>query len=298
MCGRYALELALEHPQYLAGVELAEPVRNYNVAPTHTVPILVDRPLPQESWDGQAGAGFERQIHAARWGLLPAWAQDPAFASRAFNARSETIFSKPTFREAALAGHCAIPVTGYYEWKTQSTLAGKTKKTPHLVRRADRRPLYLAGLYFWWKIPAEHAGAGSTFEGQAGSWLLTCSILTMDAPGHGEYPQVQNPREAELGDLHSRLPIPLGVADDRAVDAEDSLTRWLRSGKLEGPEAPAGAGKTWQRQDAEAALAELKAAAFAHTQDWEIYPVSNDVGRVSVNEPYLLEPAEDLLTGL
>lgn len=43
MCGRYALELAQEHPQYMAGVELTDPITNYNVAPTSTVPILVDR---------------------------------------------------------------------------------------------------------------------------------------------------------------------------------------------------------------------------------------------------------------
>ncbi|MDY6052258.1 MAG: hypothetical protein SPI83_07660 [Rothia sp. (in: high G+C Gram-positive bacteria)] len=64
MCGRYALELAQEHPQYLAGVELSDPITNYNVAPTSTVPILVDRlvsptGLAGADAGGQAGASTQ-----------------------------------------------------------------------------------------------------------------------------------------------------------------------------------------------------------------------------------------------
>lgn len=302
MCGRYALELALEHPQYLAGVELAQPITNYNVAPTHTVPILVDRALPTETL---AEPAYTREIHAARWGLLPTWADDPAHASRAFNARSETIFTKPTFRDAAISGHCAIPVTGYYEWKTQTTAAGKTAKTPHLIRRADRRPIYLAGLYSWWKIPAHHA---ESLNSRAGDWLLTCSIITMDSPGNGEYdPGIlthlggespyRHPIEQELGDLHNRLPVPLTVADDATISTDDTLTRWLRSGKPSGTPSNRASLPAY-RLDAENTLADLKMEAFAATHAWELYPVSKDVGSVRNNHPALLEPAEDLLSGL
>ena len=57
MCGRYALELAQEHPQYMAGFELTDPITNYNVAPTSTVPILVDRLVaPTEQVTGAGGA--------------------------------------------------------------------------------------------------------------------------------------------------------------------------------------------------------------------------------------------------
>lgn len=330
MCGRYALELALEHPQYMSGVRLTEPIANYNVAPTHTVPILVDRLFGQETLEDIPGntasfdpsgtpdapppapaqARFVREMHAARWGLLPGWAKDPSFASRAFNARSETIFTKPTFREAAVAGHCAIPVSGYYEWKTETTAAGKTAKTPYFVHRTDGRPIYFAGLYEWWKIPEEFAGPGSAFEGQGGQWLLSCSIITMDSPGNGEFdsgilpdlggePPYSNQIEGQLGKLHNRLPIPLGVADDREVSESDSLTLWLRSGRAAGSRKSADtASKLSQRQSAEAALASLREQAFAQTAGWAMHPVSKDVGNVSNNAPYLVEPAEDLLTVL
>ncbi|MDO4899009.1 MAG: SOS response-associated peptidase, partial [Rothia sp. (in: high G+C Gram-positive bacteria)] len=325
MCGRYALELALEHPQYLAGVELGEPIASYNVAPTHAVPILVDRLFPAESLNpahthdgaGQDAAAslpgqgqFVRELHSARWGLLPSWAKDPSFASRAFNARSETIFEKPTFREAAVAGHCAIPVSGYYEWKTKTTAAGKTAKTPYFVHQADGRPIYLVGLYAWWKIPAAYAAPGAAFEGQEGQWLLSCSIVTMDSPGHGEFdtgimadlggePPYAHPMEEALGQLHNRLPIPLEVADDTQVSEADSLTNWLRSGRVVGAPAPQDpAQKAQVRTSAQEALELIRKQAFAQTHGWAMHPVSKDVGRVSNNAPYLIEPVEDLLSDL
>lgn len=301
MCGRYALELGIEHPQYMAGVQVHEPIVNYNVAPTASVPILVDR---------LENGSFVRELHTARWGLLPIWAKDPALSSRAFNARSETLFTKPTFRDAAVAGHCAIPVSGYYEWKTETTASGKQAKMPYFVYRSDRKPIYCAGLYSWWRIPADFASPGQIFEGQANRWLLSCTIITMDSPGNGEFdggitadlggtPVYASPMEEELGKLHSRLPVPLAVADDRAIGQNDSLTRWLRAGRPAGADNPSDpALKAQCRQDAEAALHAFRRDAFAHTADWVMHPVSQDVGNVRNNARHLIEPVEDLLTGL
>ncbi|ORC22074.1 hypothetical protein A7979_00730 [Rothia nasimurium] len=327
MCGRYALELALEHPQYMAGVKVTDPITNYNVAPTSTVPILVDQLLfPAEQIigaDGPALAGapahlaagqgsalvFTRELHSARWGLLPGWAKDPAFSSRAFNARSETIFEKPTFREAAISGHCAVPVSGYYEWKTETTAAGKQVKTPYFVHRADGRPIYFAGLYEWWKIPAEYAEPGGPFPGKEGEWLLSCSIVTMDSPGNGEFdpgimadlggdPGYSTDIERQLGQLHNRLPIPLHVADDAEINETDSLTAWLRSGRPAGAPKPSAEQKRVYRAQAQASLQLIRGRAFAETAGWAMREVSKDVGNVRNNAPYLLEPVEDLFSSL
>lgn len=327
MCGRYALELAQDHPQYMAGVEITDPITNYNVAPTSTVPILVDRLVsPAEQVTGadapaRAGASayptggqgstlaFTRELHSARWGLLPGWAKDPAFSSRAFNARSETIFEKPTFREAAVSGHCAVPVSGYYEWKTETTAAGKQVKTPYFVHRTDGRPIYFAGLYEWWKIPAEFAEPGGVFAGKEGEWLLSCSIVTMDSPGNGEFdpgimvdlggdPGYTNEIERQLGQLHNRLPIPLHVAADTDINEHDSLTAWLRSGRPAGAPKPTAEQKRAYRAQAQASLQLIREQAFAETAGWALHEVSKDVGNVRNNAPYLLEPVEDLLSGL
>jgi putative SOS response-associated peptidase YedK len=45
---------------------------SWNVAPTDDVPIVLERLID----DGQAPKQV-RQLHVARWGLVPSWAKDP-----------------------------------------------------------------------------------------------------------------------------------------------------------------------------------------------------------------------------
>ncbi|TFI07860.1 SOS response-associated peptidase, partial [Thiopseudomonas sp. 4R-3cl] len=114
MCGRYVMARATSDLVALGDAETNEELvlrQSWNVAPTAEVPILV-----AHADDG--GAGVTRRIHVARWGLVPPWAKGLSVGSRAFNARSETVASKPTFRAAVRARRCAVPVEGYYEWKT------------------------------------------------------------------------------------------------------------------------------------------------------------------------------------
>ena len=42
----------------------------------------------------------------------------------------------------------------------------------------------------------------------------------------------------------------------------------------------------------------IREQAFAETAGWALREVSKDVGNVRNNAPYLLEPTEDLLSGL
>ncbi|ALV47530.1 hypothetical protein MB46_08750 [Arthrobacter alpinus] len=161
---------------------------SYNVAPTTDVPIVLERII-----DGE----LHRQIHVAKWGLVPGWAKDAAVGVRAFNARSETVAAKPTFRAAIKARRCGVPVQGYYEWKKSPD--GKTKQ-PYFVHSADGALITFAGLYEWWKDPAKEDGAPD-------QWLLSCTILTMASPPEGE-----------LATLHDRLPVPL---------SHDGLAEWL-----------------------------------------------------------------------
>jgi len=59
--------------------------------------------------------GYER----LRWGLVPYWWSKPLKELRlaTFNARAETVDTKPFFREAFKRRRCLIPVSSYYEWQ-------------------------------------------------------------------------------------------------------------------------------------------------------------------------------------
>ncbi len=171
MCGRIAL---YEEPERLArlfdaGVDpdlLAGWRPRWNIGPmTRIVGV-------REDHDGT------RTLGAYRWGLVPGWAKEPAALRATFNARAETVATKPTFRSAFKRSRILVPVDLFYEWK-----AG-TPKQPFAFRRADGEPVVLAGLREYWK-------------GDDGTELRTATIITTkagpDMPIHDRQPVVLEP---------------------------------------------------------------------------------------------------------
>lgn len=187
MCGRFVVA---EVGSELVGVlrvdlisdDLPEP--SFNVAPTDSVAIVLDSIKTEPP---------TRRLEPARWGLVPAWAKDPKVGARAFNARSEELEDKPMFRNALQKRRAVVPTSGYYEWQTVDGV-----KTPHYIHPARDEPLFLAGLYEWWKDPAKA-------DDDPARWMLSFTILTRDAIGH-------------LGSIHDRMPV--------FVDA-DHADAWL-----------------------------------------------------------------------
>jgi len=172
MCGRYVLaspgELIAEH--FALGELPAYPPR-YNIAPT--MDALVVRETP---------AG-ERAAVMLRWGLVPAWAKDPAIGSRMFNARAEGVADKPAFRAAFRRRRCLVPADGFYEW--QATAGGR--KQPYFIRLASGAPLALAGLWEQWRGP----------DGDA---IATFTIVTTAA-------------NEKMRAFHDRMPVLVAPAD-------------------------------------------------------------------------------------
>lgn len=88
----------------------------------------------------------------ATWGLIPHWIEDESqqtkFWNNTLNARGETIFDKPAFRESAQHYRCLVYVDGFYE---HHHFQGKTY--PFYIYRKDAEPLILAGLYSEWRNP-------------------------------------------------------------------------------------------------------------------------------------------------
>ncbi|MCD1286919.1 MULTISPECIES: SOS response-associated peptidase [unclassified Brevibacterium] len=170
MCGR--LNMSLD-PADLADELRLDVVSydftpRYNVPPGSFVPIVVER-LDE---DGQ----LNRRLETASWGLVPAWAKDTKIGFKAFNARSETVLEKPMFRQAIKRRRCALPIPGYYEWEVTDD-----GKQPWMMTSAGDGPLFMAGLFEFWKQPDQ-------------SWLVSTTIMTMESAGH-------------LQGVHHRMPV-------------------------------------------------------------------------------------------
>ena len=245
MCGRYVMAKAIgdlvaeAEAEADANLELRQ---SWNIAPTTDVPIVLERLV-----DGTV----RRQVHVAKWGLVPGWAKDPAVGVRAFNARSETVIEKPTFRSAVKARRCAVPAEGYYDWLAGDT--PKAKKRPFYVHPADESLIFFAGLYEWWKDPAKE-------DGDTGPWLLSTSILTGPSPeADAELPVLQG-----LHGLHDRLPLPLAKA---------SLAEWLDP----------------ENRNADELVEMVRAGAEMVASGWELREVDAAVGNVRNDGPELIE---------
>ena len=184
MCGRFTQRLSWAELHEL--MDLIGPPRNlrprYNVAPSQDVAVV-------------RAADGGRNLSMLRWGLIPAWAKDPAIGYRLINAPSETVEEKPSFRSAYRRRRCLIPADGFYEWQR----LGKIRQ-PWLFGLRDGAPFAFAGLWERWTVPERAALTGSLAESKPGDAVETCTILTTAAnetvaPVHGRMPVIL-PRDA------------------------------------------------------------------------------------------------------
>lgn len=133
------------------------------VFPGYSAPFI-RRPPELESGDDAVPS---REIVAGRFGLLPHWAKDEKLCKSTYNARSETVATKPAFRDAwRQARHCIIPAEAFYEpdWRSG-------KHIPTRIARADGKPLGIAGLWSWWRPPG-------------GDEVHSFTMLTINATNH------------------------------------------------------------------------------------------------------------------
>jgi putative SOS response-associated peptidase YedK len=176
MCGRYRLsrrkQVVAEYFDSVSGEEDWSP--RYNIAPTQPVPVI--RQNPREPI---------RELSLMRWGLIPSWAKDPSVAASTINARSETVTTKPAFRDPIRFRRCLIPADGFYEWQRTA----KTKQ-PYCFEINDGELFAFAGLWDGWKDAS-------------GNWIKTCSILTttpnaVTSAVHDRMPVILDPTSYDL----------------------------------------------------------------------------------------------------
>jgi len=101
----------------------------------------------------------------ATWGLVPHWVKDNEgkvqIWNSTLNARGETIFEKPSFRDSPKAKRCLVYLDGFYE---SHHLAGKTH--PFFISRKDGEAFPVACLWSEW------------MDRENKSKLITFSIVT------------------------------------------------------------------------------------------------------------------------
>jgi len=135
------------------------------------------------------------RIQYVKWGLVPHWVKDEEQAGKirfqTLNARSETVFEKPSFREPIKRSRCLVLVDGFFEFRE---LNGR--KYPYLIRLRSEKAFALAGLWDEW-------GGGKTF-----------TIVTTEA----------NPLMAEIHNTKKRMPVilPRDVERDWIDPAADT----------------------------------------------------------------------------
>lgn len=197
MCGRFVIaktsgEIATI---FEADEVIDEVVPSYNVAPTNRVTIVVDRAFEKDQ-DGAPLGDVSRELHAARWGLVPRWSKGPADGAPLINARIETVLEKPSFKDSVARRRCLVPASGYYEW----VVGADGGKQPYFVNAGGDGMFGFAGLFEWWADPSKAAS-------DPARWLLSTTILT-------------KPSAPELAHIHDRNPVFL---------SGDTMDVWLDS---------------------------------------------------------------------
>ena len=154
MCSNYEPARIDSLAKYF-GIEQVDFAYKPETYPGHMAPILRQR-------DGRL------ECAAACFGLVPHWA-DLKLARQTYNARSETVAEKPSFRNAwRKQQFCLIPLEAFFEPNYESGRAERWKISPQ-----DGQALAVAGIWEW--RPAKLDGAGD---------LLSFSMLTINADQH------------------------------------------------------------------------------------------------------------------
>ena len=131
------------------------------------------------------------QIQAFNWGLIPFWVKTEENAEEikrmTLNARADTIFEKPSFREPIMKKRCIVPSTGYFEWRHEGS-----KKIPYYIYLKNEEIFSMAGIYDTW------------LDKSTGVEHTTFSIITTDT----------NPLTDYIHNTKHRMPAILSKEDE------------------------------------------------------------------------------------
>lgn len=144
-------------------------------------------PYPDETWPGYAApfvrraredVGYARELCTGLFGLVPYWAKDLGIGRRTYNARSETVAEKPSFRDAWRRGRrCIVAAESFFEPNWESGKAVRWR-----IARADGKPMGIAGLWGSWRSPD-------------GVEIVSFTMLTVNATSHPVMQRFHKPQD-------------------------------------------------------------------------------------------------------
>jgi putative SOS response-associated peptidase YedK len=171
-CGRYVLKSTHKDLKKRYNLSTTPPEfrPNFNAAPGQNMPII------------KSNDKNKLELEIMRWGLVPVWAKDINIGYKLINARDDSIFEKPMWRNVILKKRCIIPANGFYEWK--KPVAGtKELKKPFYIHPKAIDIFSFAGVWSSWK-DAEN------------KTINTYSIITTEP-------------NKEMQNVHNRMPVIL-----------------------------------------------------------------------------------------
>ncbi len=175
MCGRYTLTAfprVIQETFDLAYDDVKEIIENYrpnyNVAPTHHMPVVYQE-------DGK------NRLKLMQWGLLPSWSKTEQLKFSTINAKGEELPEKPTYRNCIKNQRCLVVADGFYEFEKH----GQDKWAVRFIMK-DKKPFTFAGLYDTWN--------GTTTKGEkktiSSYTIITTSPSKIVEPVHSRMPVI------------------------------------------------------------------------------------------------------------
>jgi putative SOS response-associated peptidase YedK len=150
-------------------------------------------------------SGKTNEIQLLKWGLIPHWVKTKSDADeirfKTFNARAESVDTKPSFSASFASKRCIIPVKGFFEWQHIGA-----KKIPWYITSRNDEIMSLAGLWDVW------------VESSTGEAFSTFTIVTTDA----------NDLMADIHNSKKRMPVILDRQTEKLwinmeISKKDSL---------------------------------------------------------------------------
>ena len=197
MCSNYRPVTRADRMLAFFGVERGRDEPSADVFPSGLAPMIRLAP------DDGSVAGGRLALADAIFRFVPDFIAKVEWARRTYNARSETVATKSTYKDAWAKGQrCIVPTESFYEPNYESGKAVRWN-----IQQPGEVPMGIAGIYRMWQTPD-------------GRDVFTMAMLTVNADDHPLMKRFHKPGDEK------RMVVILDPAD---------YSRWLSCGVEEAP---------------------------------------------------------------